>query len=180
MHCRYLGEFSPPGSTLSFVASNLPPWKNPTDFARLSEDDFGAVILEYVNAYECVLRERGYSLAIDVTREEFQWSDIIFGAGLTPIILEKITKETADQQEKIDRELLTARAIANRVLEFVGGFNRLLTLDKELQCMQRASLDFRNAFAIAAETSSCLPRIWNAKDSLRDICDDPLRCDPQP
>ena len=73
-----------------------------------------------------------------------------------------------EQRGKIDNELLTARPALQRALIIAGGYGRLARLDKELQCIQRASLDYRNVFAVVAETSSCLPRNWGAKDPLRD------------
>jgi len=158
--------FYPPGPMMQYVASNLPPWKDSEDLARLSENDVGAVLLEYLAGYECALWERRYFISTKVLSDEL---DIRNFLTLTPLQIWDTLKEVDDQRTKIDRELVTARKIMNKTLVYLSGFTRLSQLDKELQCLQRASLDLRNVFSVAAESSSCLPRIWGAKDPLRDI-----------
>jgi len=66
------------------------------------------------------------------------------------------------------KELVLARRSLHRSLAFATAFNRLRTIDGNIRCIQQGTLDIRNGFAIAADASSCLPRIWNVKDALRD------------
>lgn len=162
------GASYPPGPIMTQVAMQLPPWKDATDFAQLSESDIGAVLLEYLAGYECALWERRFYLSTKVIVDEFKLRDFLTIPRLNTW---NVLEEIADQRAKIDRELITARKAANRTLVYLSGYSRLGQLDRELQCLQRASLDLRNVLAVMAETSSCLPRIWSAKDPLRDIFD---------
>lgn len=79
-----------------------------------------------------------------------------------------LMEQFLDRSAIINEERVVARVTLHRVLTLIGNFGRLRPLEAELECTQRLSLDIRNISALTAETSSCLPRIWNAKDVLRD------------
>ena len=165
-------QFNPPGDVMLLVAQNLPAWEAAVDLGRLSEDDFASVLLELLTAYECSLWERRFHLSPVVIDEEWSWRKFLAGGNFVDFInppnIFRLDEEISEQRGKIDNELLTARPALQRALIIAGGYGRLARLDKELQCIQRASLDYRNVFAVVAETSSCLPRNWGAKDPLRD------------
>ena len=90
------------------------------------------------------------------------------GILTNPVRWYEIFQEHAVQRGKIVEELATTRDTMHRLLSLIGGMERMRILTAELECVQRASLDARNAFGLAAETASCLPRVWDHKDPLRD------------
>ncbi|MFH1443961.1 MAG: hypothetical protein ABIG34_01050 [Candidatus Peregrinibacteria bacterium] len=157
------GGVLPGGAKLSALAKSLPSWKE----SSVSQWEASSVLLEFLRAYECALEERLYFLHPDALlqlemamQEEGDESDIY---------LSLLTAEVSEEDQTIATELATARSSLNRTLSVLAGLSRLLPLHSELQCIERASLDIRNALALGAEASACLPRIWNAKDPLRDL-----------
>ncbi|ALM10363.1 MAG TPA: hypothetical protein DEB30_00485 [Candidatus Peribacter riflensis] len=157
-------EALPAGPKLQELARMLPSWKN----ATVSQTEVGAVLLEYLRAYECALQERLYFLHPDAL-EELKGRLQNAGAESEVIDISDLIAEVSEEDKTITREYATARPTLHRALTIVGGLGRLLPLHGELQCIERASLDIRNALALGAEASACLPRIWNAKDPLRDL-----------
>ncbi len=149
--------------TLRRLAVQLPPWRDETNLAELSRADLAPVVLEYLRTYECALRER----------EEFLWaqvsddfSQVIEGKADT---ISDVARAVYAERQKIQNERATARRSVERTLTTLSALERFSGFDTELTCMQRASVDVRNSFALAAEAASCLPRVWNAKDPLRDV-----------
>ncbi|OIO54351.1 hypothetical protein AUJ46_03365 [Candidatus Peregrinibacteria bacterium CG1_02_54_53] len=153
----------PGGAQLSALAKMLPSWKS----ASVSQWEAGSVLLEFLRAYECALEERLYFLHPDALLElEMKMQE---REDDSDIYLSLLNTEVSEEDQTITTELATARPSLNRTLSVLAGLSRLLPLHSELQCIERSSLDIRNALALAAETSACLPRIWNAKDPLRDL-----------
>ena len=66
----------------------------------------------------------------------------------------------------IEDELTISRKALARTLQLISVGQGIDIIEGELTCVQRASLDIRNAFALAAEAGSCLPRTFDVKDSL--------------
>lgn len=153
----------PAGPKLRELAEKLPTWKNNAE--ELGQWEMSSVLLEYLRSYECALQERLYFLHPDAQTE----LQFLLGNPEEGISLDKLVSEVSKEDRIIARELPTARLTLNRALAVLAGLSRLLPLHTELQCIERASLDIRNAIALGAETSACLPRIWNAKDPLRDL-----------
>src|SRR3989339_587759 len=147
---------------LPFATGNFAQW--PT----LYHEKAGAVVEEHLRAYECALQERLYFLHPDAL-EELKGRLQNAGAESEVIDISDLIAEVSEEDKTITREYATARPTLHRALTIVGGLGRLLPLHGELQCIERASLDIRNALALGAEASACLPRIWNAKDPLRDL-----------
>lgn len=153
----------PAGPKLTQLAGKLPSWKN----ASVSQWEMGSVLLEFLRAYECALVERLYFLYPDALNE--LESKLEEEGQPLEITLSLLAAEAADEDRTIMQELATARPTLHRSLAVLAGLDRLLPLNNELQCIERASLDIRNALALSAEAGACLPRIWNAKDPLRDL-----------
>ncbi len=153
----------PGGPKLQELSKKLPSWKN----ASVSQWEMSAVLLEFLRAYECALEERLYFLHPDAMKE--LESKLEAQGESTDIMLGGLIAEVSEEDETIAKELTVARPTLNRSLAVLAGLSRLLPLHTELQCIERASLDIRNALALGAEAGSCLPRIWNAKDPLRDL-----------
>lgn len=163
-----------PQPKLQQLANSLPTWMSARGHVPpLKQTDIGLVLLEFLNVYECAIQERYYFLTRDawetVYNKSGESNSMAFSSsskGATyPLIIEEMFKE----MPVLESELLSARDLLNRILTTVSGMNRLVALHKELRCIEGASMDIRNAAALAAETASCLPRIWNAKDPLRDL-----------
>jgi hypothetical protein len=149
-----------PSGSLQALAAQLPPWEDHATLVTLSEGDIGAVLLEYLRIYECALQNRALSLAPDIAKDitkDGRWE------------LGKFVTEHPKQEQKIQKELTLARRALHRTLALLGGIDRLRPLSTSLECLQRASLDLRNVLGLAADTTACLPRIWDARGSLRDL-----------
>lgn len=155
-----------------------------TNAGKLSQLDVGTVLLEYLRMYECALVERSLFLIKDTYDQEKDRdkrmenlktevsgdvleSLLIFLKG-RPLNWPMYLNFFVGDRQIILSELTQARRSLNRTLAFLAGFNRMRPIDIELKCLQQASLDVRNGLALAADASSCLPRIWNIKDVLRD------------
>ncbi len=153
------GVWDVPTPKLSSLASKLPPWRKPADHGGLRESDIGAVLLEYLRIYECTLKEHQYFAAPRTAQES-----VAGGTSLFPHFV-----LFTERLENVRKELLFTRRALNRVLEIIGGMDRLRPVDVSLECLQRSSLDIRNVLGLAADSVSCLPRTWDTRGSLRDL-----------
>ena len=160
-----------PSSALEDLANQLPEW-GPSRTATLSEADLGSVLLEYLRVYECSLLQRGQFLNVFILREQGTMSKQTDGTELQVMNRADLTKEQVKQRDIIARELETARPMLERTIAFLGGIDRLRPLTAELECLKRASLDLRNVTGLLAEASSCMPKAWDARGSLRDLAGD--------
>lgn len=171
------------GDELKKLAKKLPPWKD-TD-TEVSRFDLPRVLLENLRIYECALVEFRQFLHYDTAAENFDEEkerqekeegrspDDTTVISFFKFFFSDLMTETSKRAETIKRERAIARRALNRTLTLIGTMDRLRPLEAELECMQRMSLDVRNIAALSAETSSCIPRTWNAKDTLRDYKEDP-------
>ena len=153
------------GDALYDLAKKLPPWSTAEKLEDLRKNDVGFVLLEFLRVYECALLDRGNFTRLYV-QNEYENS----GTDRELRVYDQELKTRAER-ETIEQELRIARPTLEKALQIVTGDMRLATLDAELQCLQRASLDIRNSLSLAADASSCLPRIWNSKDVLRTLAD---------
>ena len=157
--------FRPPSRDLRELAEMLPPWEDEYDKDRLKQDDLTAVLLEHLRTYRCALAERALTLEEEVA------GDLSRVSGDLRVNHSVVFVEYLEEKIKMQRNFLEAERILARGVSFLGGYGRLRTLEAEITCLQRASLNARNAFALGAEASSCLPRVWDARDVLRDDFD---------
>ncbi len=141
----------PPSAALRSIGEMLPAWKN--RLGELHESDMSVVLLEFLRVYECSMNEYLEMLPI---------SD---RSAMTGTLLE--------QQSRISNAVRNEQAVARealvRTIGLTGGFDRLQPLNIDIECLKRASLDLRNTVGLAADVSSCLPRAWDPKGSLRDL-----------
>jgi hypothetical protein len=159
-----LESLLPAGEQMLDLASKLPPWKDPDDSAQLSYLDTQTVLLEYLRTYECALVGRYFNLFGDVMKEMkgiYEQQDSVLWWG-------NVFREFGKQERKIRHELAVSRTSLNRLLLLLNGYGRMRPLEMEVECFRRATIDFRNSLAAAAEASACLPRAWDAKDPMRD------------
>jgi hypothetical protein len=158
-----------PTEALKLLARDLPPWQNPAPLDSLSEKDMGAVLLEYLRIYECSMRQYQITMANEIRNDAFiEGSPTFLKYGL-PFSWYDLSVEMTDRDRKIQTEMTAARAALERTLSLVGGMDRLRPLDTNMECLQRSSLDIRNIMSLAADTTACLPRVWDARGSLRDL-----------
>lgn len=155
-----------PTEELRSLAQQLPEWGPTRD---LSEADLGPVLLEYLRTYECALLHRGQFLSVYILREDGDQTTAVDGSIGQTMNRANLTEEQLRQQTLIDHEIKTARPTLERTLAYLGGIDRLQPLTAELECLKRASLDLRNAMGLIAESASCMPKIWDARGSLRDL-----------
>ena len=147
------------------LAEKLPTWAKGD--LILSRFDTARVLLEYLRVYECALTEFDNFILFDTRQEEFDANGVNFVYHLSELL-----DDSVKRADVIIQERLIARRALHRALTLIGAFERLRPVEAELECMQRFSLDVRNVAALTAEASACMPRAWNAKDTLRDYKED--------
>lgn len=150
-----------PSGPLFLIATKLPPWRDPKNLARLSEQDFGVVLLEFLRIYECALKIHRDFLDINIVNDNALRS-------LLPFDLGQFGAEHKRRKQIIETELLIARSALERILMTTGSLDRLWPFLLDLECIERASLDLRNVTGLVSESASCMPRLWDARGSLRD------------
>ncbi len=164
---------TPAPPLLRDIAKKLEPWmKNETVFGQ---SDTTPVLIEYLRVYECSLAERTTRLPAEIWREESERRALLPGGlAANPFFFTKLFEEWYKQSREIQLELKIARPTLDRVLGLMGTVQMSRILAQDTNCMQRASLDIRNALGLSADTAACMPRIWNAKDPMRDpsVCSD--------
>lgn len=159
-----------PTAALNAMAAQLPEWGRSRG-AALSEADLGPVLLEYLRVYECSLQERS-SFLIGFVQDEQSTTETLDSGGEIDVIERSVlATEQQRQRDILNEELLTARPALERTIAFLGAVDRLRPLSAELECLKRASLDLRNAMGLTAEAASCMPKIWDARGSLRDLAE---------
>ncbi|MFH0769770.1 MAG: hypothetical protein V1926_00140 [Candidatus Peregrinibacteria bacterium] len=171
-HCSAVtsAAFLAPRAKLFEIARGLPSWKDPAMLSRLGQEDMGTVLLEYLRMYECALVERFFLYPIYTADQEAYRQKTLFGLPVPSAVMEAVELWGLANEEKriISEELSRSRLALTRALSLLEGLDHLLTFDAEITCVQQASLDLRNSFALAADASSCLLRAWNNRDPLRD------------
>jgi hypothetical protein len=146
----------PASSSLIETASMIPTWEDRIN--DVHEADMQTILLEFLRVYECSMDEHLIVLPVLLTKD----------TGLTRGLY---TEQMTDVREVANREKKIARESLNRALSLVSGFDRLQPLTLDIECLKRSSLDLRNILGLASDASSCLPRIWDAKGSLRDLAE---------
>lgn len=157
----------PASPVIGQIAATLEPWSE--SGSPFSQADTAPVLLEYLRVYECSLVERTLSLPVEIWREESDRRSLLPGGlDANPFFFLTFWETWNKQTQDIRRELAITRPTLERVLGMMGTVHMTRMFELDAECIQRASLDIRNAVALSADTASCLPRIWNAKDPLRD------------
>lgn len=129
-------------------------------------DEMPALLLRFLERYECALVEE--SLIAELRAEESA-SQQFAGAEEQDYAVTDLQAASQQERRAIAVELLTARPAMHRTLTYLSGHGRFDSLNGALQCLIGATLDIRNALDLAAETSACMPRIWDARTSLRTL-----------
>ncbi len=159
-------QLLPASPPLKELAGQLPAYKNRA--SKLSEMDIVPVLLEWQRTYECAMHEESVYASPHVQKELSNNDGGVFDDSV-PLSFPGIAQEVARRQAFIEWEVKSSRAILERLVTLLGGFDRLRPLSAELLCLGRASADIRNSLSLVAESSACLPRALDVKDSLRDF-----------
>lgn len=150
---------------LEKLARKMSPWWDKT--TPVTEDDLPLVLQTYLQHYECNSQERLFFLSTEVAADLAQQNLPLGGQPGIPVPL--LLDRTVREEKMLKDELLLARPALDRTLLYLSGRTRLRPLMQNLQCLARLSLDLRNILGIVAEQSAYLPRIWDARGSLRDL-----------
>lgn len=158
-------EVVPAGAKLKALAATLLPWnvaKGGAGVENLSAADAGAILLEYLREYECALRERDFYMrqTVALAMTEKNKSTLMFGSA-------DVQNEVVRRQERIREEVRVARPALERTLTLLSGTQRLHPLVADIECIERASLDLRNAFSLLTGAASCMGRSVDARSPLR-------------
>ncbi len=148
------------------LASQMPPWRDMRRLQTLRTEDVGSVLLEYLRLYECTLQDRASKLPVFALMEIREKAKAE-GKPMESVPVLKVNPEESRQLKIISNEMALARPSLHRTLLFLASTMRLGSLGSEMDCLERASADLRNTLGLAAETSACLPRIWDARGALR-------------
>lgn len=154
------GLRSPPSSALESLAEDLSGWRSKGD---LSEEDMAAVLIDFHQIYECSLQARSFALTSKVGEDMVSADNGLF------VDVKTLWTAVDRERKAIEDELVLSRGALRRALQYLSGRGRLHPLENSLLCFERATLDIRNVLSLAAEASSCLPRVWDARTSLRTL-----------
>ncbi len=162
-------SLSKPTDELRTLAETLPPWKEQKQLDALSEAELGPVLLEYLRIFECSLNERRQSLPVILVQEGAVSGSLLNGGTADDTERSPYNDEMKRQTQSIDHQLSIARVTLERTLLIVGGEDRLRPLSLDIECLKRTSLDIRNALGLVSQATACLPRVRDARGSLRDL-----------
>jgi hypothetical protein len=124
---------------------------------NVSAETMPTILLRYLEVYEQALASQSLaSVAIAV------------GNDKVSTITELDTVITRERAE-IGEQLALARPTLHRTLLYLSGYGRFVPLGDAIQCLQEASVDILNNLNLATQASACLPRVWDAKTSLRTL-----------
>lgn len=174
------------GEITKEIAKSLDPWREEEDLKTLTRHDTPAVLYEFLRVYECALEEHYFFLPPKIIRDELDAIKEFLECLDTNGDEEACKEETGVDSKEFDmnypqlweellrrdrivkREKKISRPTLDRVLAHASNRIRLQLLETELECLQRASLDIRNIAGLAAESAACMPRVWDAKDPMRE------------
>ncbi len=134
---------------------------------NIHQKDVGRVLQKYLREYECALQSqffiRQQQAEVNIGKQQLAKGD----TGGTPI--EKIAEVSDGEGVLIEQELALSRGAHHRILVYFVGYGRLEPISHALQCLVGATLDIWNNLNLMREASACLPRIWDARTSVRTL-----------
>lgn len=71
--------------------------------------------------------------------------------------------------ERMNRERKRARIAVERSILTLRSLEMSIVFAVQMSCFQRAGLDIKNELALLADGTSCMPKIWDAVNSLHDL-----------
>lgn len=157
-----------PTEELKKLAAKLAPWKDNDKWKDLSESELGPVLLEFLRTYECALSDRNNFLSLAVSGDN---ASSAASAGEDPGSMKifDFIRQKTEERRIIQHELDISRSTLDRTLLIIGGEDRLRPLSVDIECLKRVSLDIRNVLGLVSQASACLPKVRDARGSLRDL-----------
>ncbi len=140
----------------------------------VTQENMAAILLQYLGAYECALQTESFVTEPQVSADLERRIREQTGGRTTSVNITALGNAFNQEHIDIQRQIDLSRIALHRTLVYVSGYGRLQPLGGAVQCLLGATVDIRNALDLAAEASACMPRIWNARGSLRTISDEPL------
>lgn len=155
----------PAEKELKELAATMPSWKKN---AHVSQEDMPNVLADYLREYECALQERAVVVGAAVYYDYVAAGDDAEPADPgKSMSLDTYDDDVATQTRRLHEEQTIARDALRNTLTYLSGHTRVWRLRHSLQCLEGSMLDIRNALALAADASSCMPKIWDAQTFLR-------------
>ena len=146
---RGLDTTTPAPPQLGEIAMKLEPWKDADPPPSFGQSDTTPVLLEYLRVYECSLAERSTRLALEIWRDESERrSGMPGGIGANPLTFAHLLEKWYEQSREIENELKIARPTLERTLGIMGTAQMARLLSQNAGCVQRVSLDIRNAVGL--------------------------------
>lgn len=141
---KKMSDVIPRGETAAQIAISLPYFQNTSSILY---SDFESLLTEFWRMYDCHLFaiQNSPNLLPRVVSEEVPPPDGVHFGGLTLGV------------NSLDEERQRARAALDRLLFVLRSSEQYLPLHASLRCLQRGSVDVRNAAALLSDASQCLP-----------------------
>jgi hypothetical protein len=134
----------PRGETAAQIAVSLPYFRNTSSFLY---SDFITLITEFWRTYDCHLWT-------------IEGSPDLFSRVFPPENPDQVqlfSDFLRTNDNVIERERVRARAALDRLLFLLHSSEQYLPLHASLRCLQRGSIDVRNATALISDAAQCLP-----------------------
>lgn len=111
----------------------------------------------------CVQAKAGVSCATTAS------DDFLCGGTCDPqVSQDDVVTRGQKLKDRIEQDKERARTAMLRTIHALRSFEMNYAYAKQLTCFQRASLDLKNELGLLADTTSCMPKIWDAVTSLHD------------
>jgi hypothetical protein len=176
MHWDCKDDEGPTIAQLSTLAGKLPGWYYPDVSGGLPPaykmrpvyfDSFSSIIGEFLREYECKLT----LMQANTIEAVMTGNDTETPCEAEPcptIAMGDIAMRARPYHEILGLERHRARVAVERTLHTLRSFEVNYTAARNLLCFERASLDLKNELGLLANTTSCIPKIWDALTSIHD------------
>lgn len=165
---------------LQALAAKLPGWHYPPEgppgaggsplafpLRPVIFESSASVMSEFLREYECKL----VALDARATNAVLTGNDLdapCLPGTCPPINSADLAKRVGAYRERLKQERRRARLALERTLHLLRSFDANYQAARNIVCLQRASLDLRNELNLLADTTSCMPKIWDALTSIHD------------
>ncbi|MFA5799371.1 MAG: hypothetical protein WC840_00240 [Candidatus Peribacteraceae bacterium] len=126
-----------------------------------------SVLGEFLREYECKI----VALDARATYAVLTGNDIdapCLPGACPPVNSADLAVRVGAYRERLKQERSRARLALERTLHLLRSFDANYQAARDIVCLQRASLDLRSELNLLADTTSCMPKIWDALTSIHD------------
>ncbi len=164
---------------LQALAAKLPGWHYPPEgqgaggspltfpLRPVLFESSASVLGEFLREYECKI----VALDARATNAVMTGNDIdapCLPGTCPPVNSAGLATRVGAYRERLKQERSRARLALERTLHLLRSFDANYQAARNIVCLQRASLDLRNELNLLADTTSCMPKIWDALTSIHD------------